>query len=406
MSLQRDYDIIMMALPRWDGAYASTAYSTAKELSLFVRVYYVDNPFTFKDIIAGIFSNQVKKRLKALLFGKNLYSNPEPSFPNLTIVTPRAIFPINWLPAGSLYQFFLTLNDLIVKRSIDRTIKQFGIKKFVYINSFNPFYGFKSALPFCPSLFIYQSVDDISRSEYIAKHGTALEVQMMKQADITLVTSSELYRIKSPIAKRIFLIPNAADTAHFNKALNEVFDKPMELLKVPENRKIICYIGNICHRIDYTILKEVAAVHHDKLLLLIGPITGNQLGASGLVDFPNVMLTGPKSVQELPAYLQYCHCCIIPFLKNELTRSIYPLKVNEYLAAGKPVVSTNFSEDIDSFSDVIRICDHPIDFAKLIDEAINTDSDENVQLRVLRSSKNNWKSRVGEILQRIQSEMS
>src|SRR5690606_17805391 len=79
---------------------------------------------------------------------------------------------------------------------------------------------------------------------------------------------------------------------------------------------------------------------------------------------------GPKPITELPRYLHYMDCTIIPFKCNELTKSIYPLKVNEYLAAGKAVVSTNFSEDIAEFKNIVYLAASHEEFINNIDKAI------------------------------------
>src|SRR5688572_27295224 len=117
-----DCDIIMLALPRWDGQYSSTAYSLAKELSVHTRVFYIDNPFTVKDYLAARHLEKVKARKNALLKGEDIYTKPDPNYPQLTVVTPRMILPINWLPSGFLYNAMSRLNDAIASIAINRTI--------------------------------------------------------------------------------------------------------------------------------------------------------------------------------------------------------------------------------------------------------------------------------------------
>ena len=127
--------------------------------------------------------------------------------------------------------------------------------------------------------------------------------------------------------------------------------------------------------------------------MMIGPFANDLYRTSGLIDLPNVIFTGKKNIAELPAYLRYVDVCIIPFLCNQLTRSIYPLKINEYLSAGKPVVSTTFSEDILSFNDVIYASDDQDAFIENIDEAIADNADSVARRRIARASQNNWEDR-------------
>jgi glycosyltransferase involved in cell wall biosynthesis len=93
---------------------------------------------------------------------------------------------------------------------------------------------------------------------------------------------------------------------------------------------------------------------------------------------------------ELPAYLRYFDCVIIPYRKTILTKSIYPLKINEYLAAGKPVIATHFSDDIYSFRDVAYIVGSNEEFIQMIDKAINEDSPELQQKRLQVAEQNTW----------------
>ncbi|MEO5602073.1 MAG: group 1 glycosyl transferase, partial [Cyclobacteriaceae bacterium] len=85
---------------------------------------------------------------------------------------------------------------------------------------------------------------------------------------------------------------------------------------------------------------------------------------------------------------------LIPFKKNTLTKSIYPLKINEYLAAGRPVVATDFSEDIEGFSDVIYIGRNHCEFVQLIDRAIQEDDGGRIKARMAVANTNTWTARV------------
>src|SRR6187399_652951 len=97
-------DIIMLALPRWDGPYSSTAFSMAKELARSNRVFYIDNPFTFKDVVSGMKLPQIRRRLPSLLRGRNAVKNLSDEGRQLYCVTPPPMFPANFLPAGTSYE--------------------------------------------------------------------------------------------------------------------------------------------------------------------------------------------------------------------------------------------------------------------------------------------------------------
>ncbi len=392
------YDIIMMALPRWDGPYSSTAYSMAKELSRHTRVFYVDNPISVKDYLVHRNRPEYRRRRNALFFGSDFFVAPDADFPNLFALTPRATLPINWIWPGRIYDLLARVNDMAVASTLNHLIRIFGIRRYVLINSFNPIYGRFMSLRVKPALSVYQCVDDMSQAPYMKKHGANLENQCIADADFTLVTSSELKRLKSLYSDRVFLLPNAADVGLFRQAIQSPLPRPRDLAVIPEGKKVITYMGNICQRLDYELLKKIAKAHDDKFLLMIGPAARKDYISSGLASMPNVVFTGKKNIDELPAYLQHSNCCIIPFLCNQLTRSIYPLKINEYLSAGRPVVTTNFSEDILSFDGVARVARNHDEFLTLINKAMLEDNELMKVKRAAFSASNSWEARAHQFI--------
>jgi teichuronic acid biosynthesis glycosyltransferase TuaH len=241
------FDVIMMALPRWDGLYSSTAYSLASAMSKHVRVFYIDNPFTLKDYITQYNSKQIVTRKKALLHGKNIFVRPEKDNQNLVVVTPRLTLPVNWLPSGIIYDSLARVNDAIVYDAIDATLQAYNSTRYVFINSFNPLFGRFFSNRFSPLLNIYHCVDDISKSLYISKHGTSLEITAVKNADFSIVTSRELQRLKSAqTSKPVYYLPNAANVELFQQAAFNELPAPSEISALPKERKVILYMGNIC----------------------------------------------------------------------------------------------------------------------------------------------------------------
>ena len=205
-----------------------------------------------------------------------------------------------------------------------------------------------------------------------------------------------------PFNNEVHIIHNAADISNFEKVLNEKFDKPDEIKNI--SGKVIGFVGNLDHcRIDYQLLKKVAEYHKDKTLLLVGPINNSEYQEIGLDQLPNVIFAGSKNITDLPRYLQHMDCTLIPFLCNTLTKSIYPLKINEYLAAGKAVISTSFSKDILGFADYIYLSNNHEQFLNQIDQAINENSPEKIQSRNNLAHTNTWEARVEEFWKIIEN---
>lgn len=384
--------IVMLSMSRWDDPFSSASISLAKEFSKNNLVFYIDNPFTLKDFLTRKSSSAIQARRKALLFGNDVYKKVDVALENLIAVTPQLVLPINWLPQGKVYDYLSQKNNKVITQIIRKIKKDYGLNEYLLFNSFNPFYGHNLPNDIKPSFSVYQSRDDISQSLYVNKHGVQMETKAVSNADLSLATSKELVRKLSKNDKQVHYLPNAADITIFKEVFKPL-KKPNELEGI--DKKIIAYTGNICHRINYKLLKEIVVNNLDKLILLVGPINNKKFFEYKLDDMPNVLCVGSKPLKELPFYLKYADCTIIPFHCNELTKSIYPLKINEYLATGKPVVSTNFSKDIYSFKDVIYISKTNEEFLLNINNALNEKNNLlKIEKRVSRAEENTWSARV------------
>lgn len=393
VSAFKDYDVIILSHSRWDNPYSSVGFSMAKEFAKNNRTFVIDHPFTVKDYILQKSSPDVQSRKPALFFKKDIFSHPKGVPENITIVTPRITIPINWMKDGAFYD---VISHWIDKQNFDAlrtTIATYGIKKYIFINVFDPNYfrRFPSDIK-KPAVRIYTSIDDMTQEPYIAKHGIRLEEEASRAADFTTGTSSELVKHLKQFSRKSYCIPNAADFSLFEKARKERLPRPKELENV--NTKVICYTGVIGTRINYELLREVAVRNTDKTLLMVGPVDNDGCKNAGLYDLPNVIFAGAKNIKELPSYLQYADCAIIPFEYSRLTKSIYPLKINEYLTAGKPVVTTAFSEDIKGFYDVAYVSQTNEEFLQNINRAIAEDSEELQIKRAEKASENSWTCRI------------
>jgi len=393
--MNRGIDIIYFTLFPWENAYSSVSLSFTREFQKNNRVFYINKPLSHKDLISVRGEDLTKERMPDLIKGKMRYEQIPGFSDNVIAVHPPLVVPINFLPPGMMYDKLKARNERIVADCIQQVIKDYDIKEYVYFNCYNPFMC--GTLPKDihpqPLLNIYQCIDDISTESYVAKHGTKLEQKVVAESDITVCTGTMLKKIMDPFNDNVHLLHNAVELSIFEKALNEKFEVPTEMQGIKE--KVIGFTGNLDpDRIDYELIKKIADHHTDKKLVLVGPINADTFEKVGLDKSENVITTGPKNINDLPKYLQHMDCTIIPFLLNKQTASIYPLKINEYLAAGKAVVSTSFSDDIRGFKEVIFLADSHDHFLTLINEAIVSNNEENINKRAKVASSNTWTDRV------------
>lgn len=386
----KNLPIFITTMSRWDGDVSSASLALAKVLSRNNPVYYIDYPYSWADVWRERNKPTVKKRMNALLWGKDYMVNIPDQSENFVAVTPKPALPIYSLPAGKLYDIASDYNDRLLSNVIKRICKEKGYKNYIFINSFNPNYLAKIDKYLSPTLSIYHSRDAI---EEVKGHGLVKENICIQHYDMSMATSKQLCRnISARNNKIVNYFPNGGDVHLFKKAFLEVLPKPKELenIKTP----IIGYTGAVCQRIDYDLMVKIAEQNPDKTIVIVGPRKDKEFTNIRLDDYKNIVFIASKRIEELPAYLQYFDCTIIPFAKTNLTGGIYPLKINEYLAAGKAVITTNFSEDIATFENNIYLANNHEEFLKMIPLAMSDNSLEKKQARFEAAKGNSWENRV------------
>lgn len=387
--------IVFQALPKWDGNYNSTALTISKMLSEDRRVFYVEHPFSYVDGFKSDRKDQYIRR------SKEPYEFPFKDHPNFVVIHPPYTLPLNSLPNGRMYSFLQKRYIKKLWKKIDQVLESFRIEEFGYINSFDPIYfEFESKLN-C-AFKIYHSVDLITGEPYIAKHGSYAEMEASKKADRVITTSEPLCNRLKAFNFGTQCIPNAVDFDHFSKFYPEPFEFKSR------NRKRIVYTGNIGLRIDYLVLEKIAKAHPDVDLWIVGPKDPTYFKGKNLEKIDNVYFTGSRSFAELPAYIHHADVCIIPFECTELTHHIYPLKLNEYLAAGKPIVSSAFT-DFGDFKELMHVYHSSDEAVEMISFSLIQPREDLKAKRIKMASMNTWNHRMkawNKVLEELEYQIS
>jgi glycosyltransferase involved in cell wall biosynthesis len=217
---------------------------------------------------------------------------------------------------------------------------------------------------------------------------------LLKKSDLVICSSKELYREKIKLNVNTFFIPNAADISHSSKALDH--NLPVSELMLQYKKPVIGYFGNIEGRIDFDLVKEAAEKNPDKSFVFIGPVVHGYV-PEWFYNAPNIFLPGAVPYEQMPSVLKGFDVAIIPFRKNDFSKTIFPLKLFEYLGAGKPVVATDFNEDLFEFTkDTVVYCAHAESFSKSINDALH-DSEVKLKARIAIAAENTWEQRALDI---------
>ncbi|WPU91013.1 glycosyltransferase [Mucilaginibacter sabulilitoris] len=382
--------IIIFSQMQFDGRLESTNYTMAKHLAKDNQVYYVDRPFTWKDYIK--FKDTPEYRVRKPHFFSPGNSCIQTEIPNLKIIISPPVPSINMLPEGPLYRAAVKFNEKIVVKRLKKVIKSLNIQDYIYINSYNYTYpNFHRLIK--PVLTVYHCVDPLVE-EYQIKHGLISEDIVVKSVDLVICTSKQLRDSKKKLNSNTFFIPNAANIAHSQKALDPML--PVADVLSDIKKPVIGYFGNIERRIDYDLLIKVLQQNPDKNFAFIGPIDIDYVEHVAFKE-PNIFLKGAVPYNQMPSVLKGFDVAIIPFKKDEVSNAIFPLKLFEYLGSGRPVVSTDFNTDLNDFTgDTVTYCANATEFTAAINKSLN-DSPTLQQKRLSVAAENTWEHRIKEI---------
>jgi UDP-galactopyranose mutase len=227
------------------------------------------------------------------------------------------------------------------------------------------------ALPFTthlrPAAVVFDCMDELSAFAGAPEALRLREAELFKKADVVFTGGQSLYEAKRSRHANIYSFPSSVDAAHFAQA-RTLRREPSDQAAIPHVR--IGFFGVIDERMDYELLRGVAAARPQWQIILVGPTA--KIDPLALPAAANIHYLGAKTYSELPAYIAGWDVAMLPFARNEATRYISPTKTPEYLAAGKPVVSTSIRDVVRPYGQkgLARIADGVDDFVAAVEAAL------------------------------------
>jgi UDP-galactopyranose mutase len=214
---------------------------------------------------------------------------------------------------------------------------------------------------------VFDAMDELSKFKFAPTKLLELEQEVIDRADVVFTGGSSLYEAKKDRHDNIHCFPSSVDRVHFFKARARQFD-PADQEDLPKPR--LGFYGVIDERFDIELLDRIAELRPNWSFVMVGPVV--KISEEDLPRRPNIHYLGGKTYDQLPGYLSGWDVALMPFAMNESTQFISPTKTPEYLAGGKPVVSTPVKDVVRHYGQLegVKIASTPEEFVAACDEAL------------------------------------
>jgi glycosyltransferase involved in cell wall biosynthesis len=318
--------------------------------------------------------------------------------------------PVQLLPTWHKIPVIARLNKRLVLWNIRRVARRLGISEptlWLYKNRCDyEYFGL-----FNEKLVVYDSYD--KQTAFIGfDQGNGWlssvlewETRAMRKAGIVFAVSKPLWDDAKELNANSYLIPNGVDYDLFQSQVSMAASHKLEMIKKP----ILGYLGILHYMVDFDLLNYVAESRPDWSILLMGrewmKVAEDRARFTVLTEKENVYYVDEITREEIPGYLQYVDVCLMPMKRIELNRSADPLKLWEYLAAGKPVVAVDQGVEYE-YHDLIKVAYDKEGFVCCIEQALQENSPELVAQRKRLAQENSWDRRVERMVELLETELA
>ena len=322
----------------------------------------------------------------------------------MTVQLPQQVAPHFWrmtLPQIPFRRFAAI-------RAVNRTLSQILVRRAIRRLGFNdavawfhvPHPGFL-AKHLGEKLTVFYCIDEYSKLPDVDTVAVQkMDDELTVAADVVFTCNQSLLETHRSLNANIHVSPHGVDTEVFALANSLDTEIPEEAKGM--NRPIIGFWGLIDRWVDLSILEHIARARPDWTILLIGRVA---VDVSVLRRMPNVVFAGTKPYSELPKWAKAIDVCILPFTRTSLMVQSSPLKLREYLAAGKPTVAVPLPES-KLLGEVVKTAEDGAGFVIAIEDALAANSPELIALRQKAVEGNTWDATVANVLRKLKEELA
>jgi glycosyltransferase involved in cell wall biosynthesis len=373
-------DIVCLGFGEWDADLWTNQQHLMSRLARRNRVLFLESLGLRQPRLAGRDLRRMARRVERAAAGPRAVDG-------LHVLSPLVI-PIHGRPR------IRTLNARLLQAQVSRAAHSLGFEQPLLWSYVPQADWLVETLQ--PSAIVYHCVDDIAAQKGVAAAAfREAEAHFAARADLVLASAPALAERMRTLNERVSYAPNVADTDRFATAL-EVGPTDPAIAALPGPR--IVFTGAVvATKLDLELLEGVARARPNWSIALVGPVgAGDPLtDISALERLPNVHLLGARPYLQLPEVLRGADVALVPYAINDLTRSVFPMKVYEYLAAGLPVVTTPLPALAET-TGVIVADDAPATVAA-VERALTEDNRAARRARSAAVRENSWDARLEEI---------
>lgn len=387
-------DFIFTGLQPWDLTIGSNARDIAYEVSKHNRVIYVSTPLD-KSTFRKADNAPENRQRKAAVTGKGELLRT--IIPNRLWVLdyPFTIWPVNFLPDGILFDTVNRINNRKMYSFVRKAIGQLGFKDYILFIDNDIYKSFYAKEYLNPAFTLYYRRDNMI-SAYWEKHAPRLEPLLCRKADVVVANSLQLAEAVSPYNPKAFDVGQGVDLSNYS--VERCYPIPGDIKDIP--KPVIGYVGWITsRRLDADLLADIARQRPGYSFVMVGK-EDEYFRNHPLHNEPNVFFPGEKKVDKVVDYMASFDVCMNPQKINEVTIGNYPRKIDEYLALGKPVIATR-TKTMELFDAFVWNCEGAEEYVTAIDEALNSNSPENIEKRIRFAHTHTWENSVKKIYSHI-----
>jgi len=392
-------DILIIGLQPWYYNIGSNCKDIAVRLSKYNRILYVNKPINRKTWLSNEKDEGVQLHYDII---KNNRNKIQPIGKNMWQFFPESVIEsINWLPSTSAFKRINFVNNKRFAQDIKSALNHLGFQDIILFNDNDIYNGYYLKELLSPSLYIYYCRDYLRGYEYWKKHCDILEPELIEKSDVVVANSEYYASYCQQYNLASYYIGQGCNIQLFDG--NKNYATPADLHNIP--CPIVGYTGTLdTDRLDEKIIVSIAEIYRECSVVLVGPELKNFENII-LRNLKNVHFLGRKPLHELPAYINAFDVCINPQIKNEITKGNYPLKIDEYLAMGKPVVATR-TEAMRMFEPYAYLSDSPLEFVSLMQKALAENDNLLANARKSFAGTHTWEKSLEELSKVINKHLS